>query len=67
MIKIRRLFGLTIITGTPYEMEQVQAISGAELKDGDGIGKIPAFHHVHRNPIRKPIIKHIEDQNRKER
>ena len=62
MIKIRRIFGLTVITGTPYEMRRVDAMSGIELHEGDRVTLLPPQHHVHRNPRRKALIKYIEDQ-----
>jgi hypothetical protein len=62
MIKITRFAGLTFVSGSNYELDILQSVAGVELKDGDKIAKLPAFHHVHRNPIRKPIIKHIVDK-----
>ena len=60
MIKINRIFGLTIITGTDHELTSVRALSGTELKDGDKLVKLPYKHHVHRNPGYPAIIAWIE-------
>lgn len=62
MIKIRRIFGLTVVTGTPYEMRRVDALSGIEPHEGDRVTLLPPQHHIHRNPRRKALIKYIEDQ-----
>ena len=63
MIKIRRIFGMTVVTGSDYELERLGALSGTKLAAGDAVCKLPAFYHVHRNPIRKALIKHIVDQD----
>jgi hypothetical protein len=60
MIKVRRMFGLTIATGTPHELRRLEALSGTELSDGDKLCKLPAKHHVHRNP-RPPMLKMMEE------
>ncbi len=62
VIKIRRIFGLVVVTGTPHEIERVSALSGIELSPGDKVTLLPARHHVHRNPRRHPIMKWIEAQ-----
>jgi len=62
MIKLRRFLGLTVISGTRYEMDRLKALSGASLNDGDAVAVVPAFSHVHRNPRRKALIRYIEDR-----
>jgi hypothetical protein len=62
MIKIKRFAGLTFVSGSSYELDVLQGVAGVELEDGDKIAKVPAFHHVHRNPIRKPIVKLLVDK-----
>ena len=60
MIKIRRMFGMIFVTGTPYELRRLEALSGTELREGDKLVTLPAKHHIHRNP-RPPLLKRMED------
>ena len=60
MIKIRRLFGFTVITGTCQELNAMHALNGTELKPGDKLVMLPAKHHIHRNP-RPALLKRMED------
>lgn len=60
MIKIRRIFGFTVITGTCHEINAVWALNGTELKPGDKLTLLPAKHHIHRNP-RPALLKRMED------
>jgi len=60
VIKTRRIFGLVVVTGTPYEVTRVSALSGVELSPGDKVTLLPPKHHVHRNPRRKAILKYLE-------
>jgi hypothetical protein len=62
MIKTRRLFGMTIVTGTAHEMGRIEALHGTTVNPGDKLTLLPGGHHVHRNPRRKPILRYIEDQ-----
>jgi len=62
VIKVRRIFGLTVITGTPHEIERVTALSGVELTPGDKVTLLPPLHHVHRNPRRKALLRYLEDK-----
>jgi len=62
MIKIRHILGLTVVTGTPYEIERVSTLSGVELSPGDKVTLLPSQHHVHRNPRRKALLKYLEEQ-----
>lgn len=61
MIKIRRILGLTIITGTAHELRAATAMSGSELSEGDKLTVLPYKHHIHRNP-RPPLLKIMEDK-----
>lgn len=63
MIKIRRILGLTVVTGTPYEIERVSALSGVELSPGDKVTLLPYRYHIHRNPGYPGIIKHLDGQD----
>ena len=60
MIKIRRWFGFTVITGTCQEMNCVRALHGTKLSAGDKLTLLPVKHHVHRNP-RPALLKRMED------
>jgi hypothetical protein len=62
MIKIRRILGMTIVQGSPLEMNRIHALNGTELKPGDKIVKLPYKHHVHRNPRYPEIIKYLEEK-----
>lgn len=62
VIKIRGIFGFVVVTGTPYEVDRVSALSGIELSPGDKVTLLPPRHHVHRNPRRKALLKYLEDQ-----
>lgn len=62
MIKVRHILGVTVVTGTPYEIERISALSGVELSPGDKVTLLPPRHHVHRNPRRKALLKYLEDQ-----
>ena len=62
MIKIRSILGFKVVTGTPYEITRVSALSGVELHEGDKVTLLPPRHHVHRNPRRKALLKYLEDQ-----
>ena len=62
VIKVRRILGVTVVTGTPHEIDRVSALSGVELKPGDKVTLLPELHHVHRNPRRKALLKYLEDQ-----
>ena len=62
MIKIRRGFGFAIALGTHEEITRLIALSGTELKPGDKLTVLPAKHHVHRNPRRKPLLRYLEDK-----
>lgn len=60
MIKIRRILGFTVITGTCQELNAVWALNGTTLSAGDKLTLLPAKHHVHRNP-RPKMLKIMED------
>ena len=60
MIKIRQIFGLTIVTGTCQEINCLWALNGTDLKAGDRLTLLPAKHHIHRNP-RPALLKRMED------
>ncbi len=62
MIKVRHILGLVVVTGTPYEITRVSALSGIELSPGDKVALLPPKHHVHRNPRRKALLRYLEDQ-----
>lgn len=62
MIKIRRIFGLMVVTGTPREIERVSALSGIKLQESDKLTVLPLCYHIHRNPRRKALLKYLEDQ-----
>ncbi len=62
MIKIRRIFGFMVVTGTPHEITRVQALSGVELSPGDKVTLLPYRYHIHRNPGYPGILKYLEDQ-----
>lgn len=62
MLKVRRLLGMTFVTGTDHEMRCMEAISGTALRPGDKIVKLPWKHHVHRNPKYPMLIKFMEDK-----
>lgn len=66
MIQIRRIFGRVFVSGTALELSHLQGLSGVELSDGDKLVKLPAHHHVHRNPRRKALLKYIEDKDEQE-
>lgn len=67
MIKVRRQKNYTIVEGTPDELARLDALSGIELEQGDKFVRLPLYHHVHRNPRRKPLIKYIEEKDRQEK
>lgn len=52
MINIRRIFGLMVVTGTPYEVTRVSMLSFVTLLPGDKVVKLPLKHHIQRNPRR---------------
>jgi len=62
VIKTRRILGCVIVTGTPYEVSRVDALSGVKLSPGDKVTLLPPKYHVHRNPRRKALLKYLEDQ-----
>ena len=62
VIKVRHILGVTVVTGTPYEIERVRALSGVALSPGDKVTLLPPRHHVHRNPRRKALLKYLEDR-----
>lgn len=62
MIKVKRTKYYAIVSGTDEEMRRLDGLAGATLQPGDKFGVIPAHHHVHRNPIRKPLIRHLVDK-----
>ena len=62
MIKVRRIFGLTVVTGTPHEIDRVSALSGVSLLPGDKVMLLPYRYHIHRNPGYPGILKYLEDQ-----
>ena len=63
VIKTRQIFGLTVVTGTPYEIERVRALSGVELSPGDKVTLLPYRYHIHRNPGYPGILKYLEEQD----
>ena len=62
MIKVRRIFGHAVVTGTPHEIDRVTALSGVELSPGDKVTLLPPLHHIHRNPRRKALLRYLEEQ-----
>jgi hypothetical protein len=62
MIKVRRLLGMVIVTGSNHELERMTALTGTALRPGDKICKLPWKHHVHRNPKYPMLIKFMEDK-----
>ena len=62
VIKVRRILGVTVVTGTPHEIDRVFALSGVELSAGDKVTLLPPRHHIHRNPRKKALLRYLEDQ-----
>ena len=63
VIKVRRILGVTVVTGTPHEIDRVFALSGVELSPGDKVTLLPYRYHIHRNPGYPGIIKYLDDQD----
>ena len=63
MIKVHRIFGHAVITGTPHEIDRVTALSGVELSPGDKVTLLPYRYHIHRNPGYPGILKYLNDQD----
>ena len=62
MINIRSILGFTVITGTPYEITRVSALSGVTLLPGDKVTLLPYRYHIHRNPGYPGILKYLEER-----
>jgi hypothetical protein len=63
MIKVRQVAGVLIVTADNIVEEQaVRALTSTELSYGDKLVRLPAHYHVHRNPIKKAILRYIVDK-----
>jgi hypothetical protein len=59
-MKIVKLFGMLLVFGSAQDKAELMKFNGVSLAEGARLVTLPKHFHIHRNPIRKPILRYIE-------